>query len=352
MIETTLTRAAVREYYGSTLQGSDDLKTNACCCTDDGLSPSVKAALAEINDDVLARFYGCGSPIPPLLAGCTVLDLGCGTGRDVFVAARLAGPTGHVIGVDMTEEQLEVARRNEASQIARFGYQQSNVEFRHGYLEDLQTAGIPDASVDVVTSNCVINLSPDKLSVFAEIFRVLKPGGELIFSDVFAGRRVPEHLHRDPVLRGECLAGSLYRADFRRLLRDLGCPDYRVVSSRRLELGSPDIEAKIGMVDFYSETVRVFALRTLEDVCEDYGQVATYRGTIPDHPHHFDLDNHHRFIAGKPMLVCGNTADMLHETRYGRHFEVTGDHSVHYGPFNCAPAIRPAEPIGGTSACC
>ncbi len=353
MVETVLDRENIKRYYGQVLSGSSDLKTNACCCPDNNLTASVKAALAEVNDEVIARFYGCGSPLPPALEGCSVLDLGCGTGRDAFVAARLAGPTGRVIGVDMTAEQLEVAQRNLPSQIARFGYAEPNVEFRLGYIEDLRELGIDDESVDVAISNCVVNLSPDKRAVFSEIFRVLKPGGELYFADVFAGRRVPQRFRDDPVLRGECLAGAMYREDFRRLLRDLGCMDYRVTSSRPIALDSPEIEARIGMIDFHSVTVRAFKLASLEDICEDYGQVAVYRGTIRDFPHQFDLDDHHRFFTGKPMLVCGNTAAMLEETRYGRHFEVSGDRSVHYGPFTCSPGASRAEnppPQGG--ACC
>ncbi|HEX72574.1 MAG TPA: methyltransferase domain-containing protein [Candidatus Hydrogenedentes bacterium] len=353
MTTETLEQKAIKEYYGATLKGSGDLKTNACCSVDENLSPSVKAALAEINDEVLSRFYGCGSPLPPLLDGCTVLDLGCGTGRDAYVASRLAGPSGHVIGVDMTEEQLDVARRNLPSQMARFGYQEPNVDFRKGCIEDLRALDIADDSVDVVISNCVINLSPDKQAVFSEILRVLKPGGELIFSDVFSGRRVPEHLHSDPVLHGECLAGAMYTEDFRRLLRDLGCLDYRILSSRRIALGSPEIEAVIGMVDFHSITVRVFKLASLEDLCEDYGQVAIYKGTIPEWPHFFDLDDHHRLLTGKPMLVCGNTAAMLGESRYGPHFDIYGDRSVHYGPFDCSPAaVKATEDGGSGGACC
>jgi arsenite methyltransferase len=353
MGQTTLEREQIKRYYGQVLRKRSDLKSSACCCSDDHLRPSVKVALAEINDEVLARFYGCGSPLPPALEGCTVLDLGCGTGRDAFIAARLAGPSGHVIGVDMTKEQLDVAQRNLAPQMARFGYAKPNVQFRLGYIEDLREIGIDDNSVDVVISNCVVNLSPNKRAVFSEIFRVLKPGGELYFADVFAGRRVPERFHDDPVLRGECLAGAMYREDFRRLLRDLGCMDYRVVSSRPIALDSPEIEARVGMIDFYSVTVRAFKLASLEDMCEDYGQVAVYRGAIPDFPHHFDLDDHHRFFTGKPMLVCGNTAAMLQETRYATHFHVVGDRSVHYGPFKCSPAAsRPGDPAPQGGACC
>ncbi|MBI4557089.1 MAG: methyltransferase domain-containing protein [Candidatus Hydrogenedentes bacterium] len=343
----------LKEYYGKILRSSEDLKTNACCCTNDGMAPSVKAALAEINDEVLTRFYGCGSPLPSLLKGCTVLDLGCGSGRDAFLASRLVGPAGSVIGIDMTDEQLSVARRNLPSQMKRFGYTRPNVEFLQGYMEDLGTLGVADNSIDVVISNCVLNLSLHKEAVFSEIFRVLKPGGELFFSDVFSGRRIPAKFHNDPVLHGECLAGAMYREDFRRILRRAGCLDFRVTSDRRIDIGSPEIEAKIGMVDFHSVTVRAFKLDCLEDICEDYGQVAIYDGTITEWPHHFDLDDHHRLFTKKPMLVCGNTAAMLQETRYGAHFIVHGDRSQHFGAFDCAPgAVKVTKNAGSGGACC
>ncbi|MHA6757117.1 methyltransferase domain-containing protein [Streptacidiphilus sp. PAMC 29251] len=340
---------SVRDYYGKVLASSADLKTSACC-TDTAPPPHIAAALAQVHDEVMERFYGCGSPIPPALDGATVLDLGCGSGRDVYVLSQLVGPTGRVIGVDMTEEQLAVARRHQDWHAERFG--QANTDFRHGYIEDLATAGIPDASVDVVVSNCVLNLSPDKPRVFAEIFRVLGPGGELYFSDIFTDRRLPTPLLGDPVLVGECLAGALYTEDFRRILQRAGCPDARTVTASPVEISDPDIERKIGFAAFTSRTVRAFKL-PLEDRCEDYGQVAVYRGTIAEHPHAFDLDDHHRFPTGKPMLVCGNTADMLAATRYAAHFTVTGDKSHHFGLFPCDPVDGAAAPtMGSPSGCC
>ncbi len=341
----------VKEYYGRVLKGSKDLQTSACCC-DDEIPARIKVILTEINDEILEKFYGCGSPLPALLEGCTILDLGCGTGRDAFLASRLAGPDGYVIGVDMTSEQLAVARRNLDSQMVRFGYEKANVDFRQGYIEDLQALEVADNSVDVVISNCVLNLSPDKGAVFSEIFRVLKPGGELFFADIFAGCRIPDSLYDDPILRGECLAGAMYREDFRRLLFNLGCRDFRRLNSRRVELDNPEIAAKIGMTAFYSETIRAFKLADLEDICEDYGQTAVYKGTIPEAPHFFDLDDHHRFIAHKPMLVCGNTAVMLSETRLAPHFVVSGGRSRHFGPFDCGPAAAKAESGTYGGACC
>jgi SAM-dependent methyltransferase len=326
----------VKEYYGKELNTNGDLKTGACCSID-AIPSHHRNILSEIESEILEKFYGCGSPIPLALDGKTVLDLGCGSGRDVYLASRLVGPEGYVIGVDMTDEQLDVARKYRDAQMARFGYSVPNVDFRKGYIEDLKTAGIEDNSIDVVISNCVINLAADKEAVFSEIFRVLKPGGELYFSDVFSGRRIPPHLQNDPVLYGECLAGAIYIEDFRRLLRYLACPDYRTVISRRISLDDPEISAKIGMVDFYSMTIRAFKLNSLEDICEDYGQIAIYKGDLPDSPHEFVLDDHHTFPAGKPLPVCGNTASMLAETRFSQYFTIIGDRSTHYGPFDCKP---------------
>lgn len=325
----------VKAYYGRTLQGTKDLKAKACCCTE-SISDTHRAILARIDQEILDRFYGCGSPIPPALEDCTVLDLGCGAGRDAYLVSALVGPKGAVIGVDMTDEQLAVAQRHRQDQAQRFGHPASNVSFRRDYIEDLGALGIADDSVDVVIFNCVINLSPAKERVFAEIYRVLKPGGELLFSDVFASQRVPPAQWDDPVLRGECLAGALYVEDFRRLMRAAGWPDYRVVSRCRSAIDNPEIEAKVVMIDFHSITVRAFKLACLEDICEDYGQVAYYLGTAPDHPHRFALDDHHTFVTGKPMLVCRNTAAMVGETRFGKYFRVTGNRSTHLGPFDCS----------------
>lgn len=342
----------VKKYYGQVLKTNGDLKTSSCCSTET-LPAHLRDIVSLIHPHVQEKFYGCGSPIPDELQGRTVLDLGCGSGRDCYLLSKLVGEDGQVVGVDMTDEQLDVAVQYMDYHREKFGYVHSNVRFLKGYIEDLGSIGIRSESVDVVVSNCVLNLSPDKRAVFSEIFRVLKPGGELYFSDVFAGRRVPSEFAHDPFLLGECLGGALYIEDFRRLLREMGCLDYRVVSKRRLNLSNPEIEKKVGMIDFYSMTIRAFKLE-LEDLCEDYGQVATYQGTIPEFPHTFVLDDHHIFHTGMPKLVCGNTASMLTKTRYAGHFKVIGDRSVHYGPFDCRPQESPSTEnnLCGGGACC
>lgn len=345
----------VKNYYGRILKTNEDLKTSACCTTD-SLPDEIKSILKNIEQEILDKFYGCGSPIPKLLDGCAVLDLGCGTGRDVYVISKLVGENGVSIGIDMTEEQLAVARKYKDVQMKKFGYAKTNVDFRQGYIEDLKEAGIEDNSVDVVISNCVINLSPDKPQVFKEIFRVLKPGGELYFSDVFTNARVPQELHDDQLAYGECLGGALYIEDFRRILTGLGCPDYRIVQKRRINIDDPILAKKAGLIEFSSMTVRVFKLSDLEDRCEDYGQVAYYQGTIEGCPNAFILDDHHVFVTNKPMLVCGNTVSMISNTRFGKHFKIVGDTSKHFGLFPCPAAGGAGGPVSDESSssgsCC
>lgn len=350
MNKQTQTIEAVKTYYGQILKTSADLKTSACCSTDQ-LPRHIRPIVKALHPDVVAKFYGCGSPIPSVLEGKTVLDLGCGAGRDSFILSKLVGEKGKVIGVDMTHEQLDVAKTHVDYHREKFGYVSTNATFLQGYIEDLQQIGISSNSVDVVVSNCVINLSPDKRRVFSEIFRALKPGGELYFSDVFSSRRVPAHLAQDPVLIGECLGGALYIEDFRRLLSQIGCQDYRVVTQSAISLKHPEIETKVGGITFSSLTIRAFKL-SLEDRCEDYGQVAYYLGTLPQCPHAFPLDDHHLFEKGRPVPVCGNTAAMLTQTRYASHFRVEGDTSTHYGLFECAPKMTNTTDDQPTNAGC
>jgi len=342
----------VQEYYGETLESSQDLQTTACC-TAEAIPEHLKPIFSAIHPEILGRFYGCGSPLPLALEDCTVLDLGCGTGRDCYTASKLVGENGRVIGIDMTDEQLDVAKKHIAYHTDKFGYKEPNVQFLKGQIEDLKSAGIDSNSVDVVTSNCVLNLSPDKEQVLKEVFRVLKPGGELYFSDVYTDRRLPKEMAEDKVLLGECLGGALYVEDFRRILARIGCLDYRMMSSAPIEITNKKILEQLGPAKFSSITIRAFKL-DLEDRCEDYGQVAYYNGTIPYAPHTFMLDDHHIFEKNRPMLVCSNTADMVQSTRLKKHFRVEGNTSTHYGLFDCGPEtvsiMSDDKDIGG--ACC
>jgi hypothetical protein len=135
-------------------------------------------------------------------------------------------------------------------------------------------------------------------------------------------------------------------------MSSVGFADFRYTNIRPMAIGNDDIEKRIGMIGFTSRTVRAFKIDSLEDKCEDYGQVAYYEGGISGAEHCFDLDDHHRFVAHKPMLVCGNTAAMLRETRFASHFNVIGDKSTHYGLFDCSADAGKKELPDGITGCC
>lgn len=341
----------VKDYYGRQLRSSADLRTSACC--DPSEMPAwLVPLLQRIHPDVLSRYYGCGLVCPPLLEGARLLDLGCGSGRDAYLLAQLAGPNGSVVGIDMTAEQLAVAEAHRKHHAEAFGY--DNVEFRPGYIERLEELDLEPASFDVIVSNCVVNLSPDKESVLRGIRRLLKPGGEFYFSDVYADRRVPPKVRDDPVLYGECLGGALYWNDFRRLAQRSGFADPRLVEDRPLAVTDPELAAKAGDIGFYSATYRLFAIDALEDSCEDFGQAVVYRGTIADHPDSFRLDKHHLMETGRVFPVCGNSWRMLRETRFAPHFDFIGDFSRHFGLFDGCGGSLPFDTsaTASSSACC
>jgi len=343
----------VQDYYGRRLQSNADLKTNACC--DATHVPAwLKPMLARIHPEVLSRYYGCGLVCPPALEGCRVLDLGCGSGRDVYALAQLVGPQGVVVGVDMTDEQLAVAQRHQTHQAQTFGF--DNVRFIKGYIERLEELDLEPGSFDVIVSNCVVNLSPDKDAVLRGVYRLLKEGGEFYFSDVYADRRVPESVRNDPVLYGECLGGALYWNDFLRIAQRQGFMDPRLLEDRPLEITDAALTARVGAVRFYSATYRLFKLQCLESACEDYGQAVVYKGTLPEHAHRFILDKHHDIETGRVFPVCGNTWHMLKSSRFAAHFDFIGTFDRHYGLFpGCGggvPFDERAQTNREGGACC
>lgn len=342
----------IKTYYGHELRGSADLKTNACCSTQP--PGHLKPLLSQLHAEVSSHYYGCGLVCPPLLEGARVLDLGCGAGRDCYLLSALVGEQGSVLGIDMTEQQLAIAGRYRAFHRDAFGYAASNVDFRLGYIERLDELDIPDDSIDVIVSNCVINLSPDKRRVLEQVFRVLKPGGEMYFSDVYADRRIPDALRDDPVLYGECLSGALYWNDFLPLAKQCGFTDPRLVEDRPLLLNAPELEARTDPIRFYSATYRLFKLHGLEPSCEDYGQAVRYLGTIAHAATAFSLDKHHHFETGRIVPVCGNTYRMLRQSRFAAHFEYYGDLSRHYGIFPGCGSTLPFEQSAApqSPSCC
>lgn len=221
-------RAVVRERYAG-------IATRASTCCDDGDASDVGSdrigyATEQIEavEDGADLGLGCGNPtaIAALEPGETVLDLGSGGGFDCFLAAREVGPEGHVIGVDMTPEMVERARENVERNDA------DSVEFRLGEIEHLPVA---DASVDVILSNCVINLSPEKPQAFREAFRVLRPGGRLAVSDVVRTAPFPDDVRLDPDSVAGCVAGASSIAELEAMLEDAGFVDVAIEPKRESE---------------------------------------------------------------------------------------------------------------------
>ena len=325
-------RKGVQDYYGKILQKSADLQTNACT-TSSSMPRHVKQIIGLLHEEVIAKYYGCGLTLPEKLENTKVLDLGSGAGRDCFIASKLVGEHGQVVGIDMTREQLAVANQHIDYHTKKFGYKKPNVEFKEAFLEELDKTDLKPNSFDVVISNCVINLVQDKQSVINNCYNLLKDGGEMYFSDVYASRRIPEVLKNDSVLYGECLSGALYWNDFEHMARRAGFVDPRVVSSSPITVENPDILEQVGDIKFYSVTYRLFKLPTLEPDCEDYGQAVRYLGNIPHSEKGMLLDAHHYFEKGKIVSVCGNTWNMLQQTRFKDSFEFIGNFETHYGIF-------------------
>lgn len=198
----------VREHYAERIKNSA-----SCCDTTNSLYP--EQMLASVPSDVAGTSYGCGDPITlaSLQRGQTVLDLGSGAGLDCILAAQKVGETGHVIGVDMTPEMIERAKANVSTLNLK------NVEFRHGYLENLP---VENNTADVIVSNCVINLAPDKAKVFNEAFRVLKPGGKLAVSDIVTDGLLPDAIKQSLSAWAGCVAGAVEAKDYVAMMASVG----------------------------------------------------------------------------------------------------------------------------------
>ena len=233
-------KTLVREHYADLAR-----KSSSCCgpsdCNCDSLYPQKLAA--QMSDDIANFSLGCGDPITiaDLQPGETVVDLGSGGGLDCFFAAPRVGSAGRVIGVDMTPEMLAKARAN----AARLGV--PNVEFREGYIEQLPVA---DGEADVVISNCVINLSPDKPQVFREIYRALKPGGRVSVSDVVTSGELPQTVQENMEAWGACVAGALDLNDYAAGLRAAGFVDVKIEPKGKFDAGLSLVPAHVPLSAF------------------------------------------------------------------------------------------------------
>ena len=305
-----------------TLQKSP--KAELCC----PVQPEA-ADLAHIPPEVVDRFYGCGSPVTAaaLAPGETMVDLGSGAGIDCFIAAKKVGVGGRVYGIDMTDQMLAVARECQPKVANALGY--DAVEFRKGYLEEIP---LEDSVADVVTSNCVINLSPDKSRVLREIWRVLRDHGRTVIADIVSDSEVPPHMRADGQLWGECISGALTEEAFLSALERAGFYGVSIVKK--------SFWREVEGCKFFSVTVRGYKFEKKAG-CQFVGQRAIYLG-----PQKAVVDEEgHLFPRGTPVEVCTDTASKLSNPPYAGSFVVvdsptgtrdfTGDGDNGCGPGCC-----------------
>ncbi|NUO08424.1 MAG: methyltransferase domain-containing protein [Candidatus Brocadia sp.] len=299
--------------------------------------------LEIIPREVLDRDYGCGDPSQYLREGETVLDLGSGGGKICFIASQVVGPSGRVIGVDMNDEMLALAREANSEVSKRLGY--ANVEFRKGKIQDLRidrdmldewlkrnpvkkesdlvlmesyikqigetSPMISDRSVDVVISNCVLNLvnHQDKTVLFQEIYRVLKRGGRAAISDIVSDERVPPELQKDTELWSGCVSGALQEYEFLKAFEDAGF--YGITIAKRDERPWRTVQG----IEFRSITV--LAYKGKEGPCRDHKEAVVYKGPFQE----ITDDDGHRYRRGVRVSVCRKTFNILRREPYENHFE-------------------------------
>ena len=371
--------SAVRERYAA---GAQSTEARLCCPVDYNSD-----YLKVIPQEVIDRDYGCGDPSRHLREGEVVVDLGSGTGKICFIAAQIVGAKGKVIGVDMTDEMLAVARRNAPIVVEKIGY--ANVEFRKGRIQDLaldlelldrelQANPITDAasflaadelaeelrckhpliasdSIDVVVSNCVLNLvePKSKRQLFDEIFRVLKKGGRAVISDIVGDEEVPEEMQGDPELWSGCISGALTEEGFVAAFENAGFYGIRILKR--------DVEPwrTVNGIEFRSVTIEAF--KGKQGQCFERNQAVIYRGPFKEV---LDDDNH-RMERGIRYAVCDKTYNLYRKSPYRDFFEfvdpLTDIPLAEAKPFDCSRTAKrhPKETKGQdyqvtteASSCC
>ncbi len=291
-IEDDTVRKSVHEFYAA---AANQPQRELCCPT--SYNP---ADVSHIPREVLNISYGCGSPVTSagIERGESVLDLGSGGGVDCFIAAKMAGETGRVIGVDMTDEMLNNANTSRKIVARNLGF--DNVRFIKGFLEEIPLSG---DSIDLVTSNCVINLSSQKKRIFQEIFRVLRVGGRFVISDVVSDREVPLRMRHDKKLWSECISGAVTEAEFFQIIKTIGFYGLQVVNRYPYK--------EVDGFNFYSVTVRAYKFKKSKE-CRYIGQYATYKGPFSS----ASDDDGHTYPVGIPVEVCTDTAWKLSNPPY------------------------------------
>ncbi|XP_062609882.1 arsenite methyltransferase-like [Saccostrea cucullata] len=305
---------SVKDHYGH-LQ--DDRNNQVCVTLSSDVSKTVKDALADIPEDITAKFDGCGLVVPEKVEGRKILDLGSGCGRDSFILSKLIGPNGHVTGIDMTKEMIALSSKYIDYHREKFGYKEANIDFVQGYIEKLREAGLKENNYDIIISNGVINLTPDKKAVLKEAYTVLKDGGELYFSDVYADRELGCSVRNDKELWNECLSGTLYWKDLLCIAKEVGFSRPFLVSATPFAVNKEDFKRKLGDARFASVTYRLFKLPSDANVAPTQ---VIYKGTIPDHEKRFKFDVKNVFKKGEALKVTGPVAASLKCSRFSDDF--------------------------------
>ena len=284
-------------------------------------------------EEVLKISYGCGTPagLKTVSQGETVLDIGSGGGIDCFEASRLVGPTGHVIGIDMTDTMLAIAQKNAPIVATNLGYPTSNVEFRKGMADAIP---VIDGAVDLIISNCVINLAPDKRKVFREMFRVAKPGGRFTISDIVADQPVPQYLVHDAEKWGDCLSGALTLTDYIAGMVGAGFLGIHLIKSSPWQV--------IDGIHFFSVTLTGYKLPASALVSDV--RYATLRGPFSRVVDELGTT----YLRGIPQPITPDTVCLLSQAPLASHFVLSSDPYGWIEPMTDGPrSIRQTLPATG-----